>query len=77
MKMVALYTYHHPNFTAKITEDTAARVAQSVKHPTLDFGQGHDLTSFVGSSPTSGSALREQSLVGILSLKINKVKNKK
>lgn len=31
-------------------------VAQSVKHPTLDFGSGHVLR-IVGSSPTLGSML--------------------
>jgi len=31
-------------------------VAQSVKHPTLDFGSGHDL-GVLRSSPASGSAL--------------------
>ena len=30
---------------------------QSVKHLTLDFGSGHDLTVHVSSSPTSVSAL--------------------
>ena len=32
-------------------------VAQSVKHLTLDFGSYHDLTQFVRSCPTLGSAL--------------------
>ena len=35
-------------------------MAQSVKHPTLDFGSGHDLR-VVGSSPTSGSVLSAES----------------
>ena len=44
-------------------------MAQSVKHPTLDFGSGHDVM-VVGSSPMSGSALtvEQQSLLGIDSL---------
>ena len=42
-------------------------MAQSVKHPTLDFGSGHDLM-VVGSSPASGSVLTVWSLLGILSL---------
>ena len=33
-----------------------AWVAQSINHPTLDFGSGHDLT-VVSSSPASGSVL--------------------
>ena len=40
-------------------EDTAvggAWVARSVKHPTLDFGSGHDLR-IMGLNPTFGSAL--------------------
>ena len=41
-------------------------MAPSVKHPTLDFGSGHDVT-VVGSSPASGSALTAQSLL-LLSL---------
>ena len=57
-------------------------MAQSVKHPTLDFSSGHD-PRVVGSSPVSGSALIAQSLLGILShlfsllsfsLKTNKLK---
>ena len=36
-----------------------AWVAQSVKHPTLDFSSGHDLT-VVRLSPAWGSALREK-----------------
>ena len=40
-------------------------MAQSVKHPNLDFGSGHDLT--VRSSPASGSVLSAWSLLGILS----------
>ena len=34
-------------------------VAQLFKHPTLDFGSGHDLR-IVGSSPMSGSALGKE-----------------
>ena len=42
-------------------------MAQSVKHPTLDLGSGHDFT--VGESEyPSGSALVARSLLGILSL---------
>ena len=37
-------------------------VAQSVKHPTLDFCSGHDLT-LVRLSPSSGPALTEWSLL--------------
>ena len=50
-------------------------MAQSIKHPTLDFGSGHDLTVH-GIEPMSGSALTTWSLLRILSLplslKINK-----
>ena len=42
-------------------------VAQSVKHPTLDLGSGHDLTVYE-IKPTSGSTLTAQSLLGILTL---------
>ena len=42
-------------------------MVQSVKHPTLGFGSGNDLT-FMSSSPALGSALVAQSLLGILSL---------
>ena len=45
-------------------------VAQSVKHPTLDFSSGHDLM-VVRSSPASGSALTTQSLLGVVSLPIS------
>ena len=41
-------------------------VAQSLKRPTLDLGSGSNFV-FVGLSPTLGSALRAQSLLGILS----------
>ena len=41
-------------------------VAQSVKRPTLGFSSGHGLT--VSSSPSLGSVLTMQSLLGILSL---------
>ena len=44
-----------------------AWVAQSVKHPTLDFGSAHDLR-VPEIKPPSGSLLTEQSLLGILSL---------
>ena len=37
-----------------------AWVAKSVKHPTLDFGSGHDIR-IMRSSPTSGSALGMES----------------
>ena len=37
-------------------EKWGAWVAQSVEHPTLDFGSGHDLR-LVKSSPMLGSAL--------------------
>ena len=46
-------------------------VAQSVKGPTPDFGSGHDLTQFMSLSPTLGSALSVQSLLGILSLPLS------
>ena len=39
-------------------------VAQSVKHPTLDFGSGRGL---MGSSPTLGSLLSAQTVLWILS----------
>ena len=42
-------------------------MAQSVKHPTLDFGSGHDLMVHE-TEPASGSALTAQSLLEILSL---------
>ena len=32
------------NLTEKCGHTKGAGVAQSVKHPTLDFGSGHDLT---------------------------------
>ena len=35
-------------------------VAQLVKHPTLDFGSGHDLR-VLGSSPISGPMLSRES----------------
>ena len=44
-----------------------AWVAHLVKRPALGFSSGHDLTLFVGSSPTSGSLLTVWSLLGILS----------
>ena len=37
-----------------------AWVAQSVKHPTLDFSPGHDLRG-MGSSPYQGSMLSRES----------------
>ena len=45
-------------------------VGQSVKHPTLDFGSGHDLTVHEF-KPASGSMLTAQSLLGILSLSLS------
>lgn len=45
-------------------------MAQSVKHPTLNIGSGHDLT-VVSSIPASGSALTAQGLLGILSLPLS------
>ena len=41
-------------------------VAHSVRHLTLNFGSGHDLT-VVSPSPISSSVLAAQSLLGILS----------
>jgi len=35
-------------------------VAQAIKHPTLDFGSGHD-PRVVGSSPTSSATLSAES----------------
>ena len=46
-------------------------MAPPVELPTLNFGSGHDLTGFVGSSPELGSALTAQSLLGILSLSLS------
>ena len=45
-------------------------MAQSVKHPTLDFGSGHDLRvrEF---EPTPGSALTVWSLLRILSFSLS------
>ena len=43
-------------------------MAQLVKHPTLDFGRGHDLT-VMRSSPTLGSMLGME-LLWILSLSL-------
>ena len=40
-------------------------MAQSVKHPTLDFGSGHDLT-VVGSNHSLRYPLTVQGLLGIL-----------
>ena len=45
-------------------------MAQSVEHPTLDFGSGHD-PRIVGLSPTSGSVLTVWSLLGILSFSLS------
>ena len=44
-----------------------AWIAQSVEHPTLDFGSGHDL-SVVGSSPKWGFVLRVEPAWDSLSL---------
>ena len=44
-------------------------MAQSVKHPILDLGSGHDL-AFHGIEPASTSALTVQSLLRILSLSL-------
>ena len=41
-------------------------MAQSVEHPTLDFGSGHDLR-VLGSSPTSNSMLSGESAPDSLS----------
>ena len=46
------------------------RAPQSVKHPTLSFGSGHDLM-VVSLSPASGSGLTALSLLGILSLSLS------
>ena len=44
------------------------RLSSSVSgHPTPDFGSGPDLMVLVGSSPTPGSVLTAQGLLGILS----------
>ena len=55
-----------------------AWVAQSAKHPTLDFGSDHDLTvcefEFTSGSALDsalGPALTEQSLLGILSVSLS------
>ena len=45
-------------------------VAQSVKHPTLDFSSGHDLT-FARWSPALDSVLTVQSLLEILALPLS------
>ena len=42
-------------------------MAQSLQHPTLDFGSGHDLT-VEGQGPAPGSALTARSLLEMLSL---------
>ena len=44
-----------------------AWVAQSVEHPALDLGSGHD-PGIVGSSPTSGSVLSVEPAWDSLSL---------
>ena len=49
---------------------SGAWVAQSVKHPTLDFGSCHD-PRIVGSNPASGSTLTAWKLLGILSLSLS------
>ena len=47
-------------------------MAQSVKHPTLGFGSGPDLTQFMSSSTASGSVLTARNLLGIsLSLSVS------
>ena len=48
-----------------------AWVAQSVEHPTLDFGSGHDLMVHEFESPASGSVLTVRSVLGILSLPLS------
>ena len=45
-------------------------MAQLVKHPTLGFGSGHDLTAG-GLKPASGFMLMVQSLLGILCLPLS------
>ena len=45
-------------------------MAQSVKHPVLDFGSGHDL-SVVRSSPASGSTLSVESARASLCLSLS------
>ena len=45
-------------------------VAQSVKHPTLDLGSGHDLT-VCGFKPHIRSVLTVWSLLGILSFPLS------
>ena len=47
-----------------------AWVAQSVKHPSLDFGSGHDLRVHEF-EPMLGSVLTAWSLLGILSLPLS------
>jgi len=57
-KMWYVYSTDYPGF--KITEIRGTWVAQSFKHPTLDFGSGHDLRVMRSSptwSPTWGSIL--------------------
>ena len=46
-------------------------VAQLVKQPTLDFCSGHDLTVPEFQPHVADSALRVQSLLGILSLPLS------
>lgn len=49
-------------------------MAGPVKHPTVDFGSGHDL-GIMRSSPTSGSALSVEPASDFLSLPLPLKKN--
>ena len=46
-------------------------MAQSVKHPTLDFGSGHDLTGLWIQAPHQGSVFTVQRPFGIFSLSLS------
>jgi len=48
------------DFQSEITRQLGSLVAQSMKHPTLDFGSGRGL-GVVGSRPVSGSMLGVES----------------
>ena len=51
----------HRTVMPKKDQKKGAWVAQSVKHPTLDFGSGHDLRIMRSSLP-SGSVLSAESV---------------
>ena len=63
-------TSSYPHFFHSLA-DRGAWVAQSVKHLTLDFSSGHDLTVCEIEPRALGSTLSAQSLPGVLSLPLS------